>query len=63
MPTNHEPRSDDASRLPDLEPAPLAQDDAVKAGSDATAFEAFFTCLRSCADSKGQVQGELARFR
>ena len=28
-----------------------------------TAFQSWFTCLKSCADSKGQVQGELARFR
>ena len=27
------------------------------------AYQAWFTCLKSCADSKGQVQGELARFR
>ena len=27
------------------------------------AYMAWFTCLKSCADSKGQVQGELARFR
>jgi hypothetical protein len=26
-------------------------------------YLAWFTCLKSCADSKGQVQGELARFR
>ena len=27
------------------------------------AYTAWFTCLKSCAESKGQVQGELARFR
>jgi hypothetical protein len=27
------------------------------------AYQAWFTCLKSCADSKGQVQGELSRFR
>ena len=27
------------------------------------AYQAWMTCLKSCADSKGQVQGELARFR
>jgi hypothetical protein len=27
------------------------------------AYSSWFTCLKSCADSKGQVQGELARFR
>jgi hypothetical protein len=25
--------------------------------------QAWFTCLKSCADAKGQVQQELARFR
>ena len=29
----------------------------------AGALQAWFTCLKSCADSKGQVQQELARFR
>jgi hypothetical protein len=27
------------------------------------AYQALMTCLKSCADSKGQVQAELARFR
>lgn len=27
------------------------------------AYQAWFTCLKSCAESKGQIQGELARFR
>ena len=27
------------------------------------AYRAWMTCLKSCADSKRQVQGELARFR
>ncbi len=27
------------------------------------AYQAFMTCLKSCADSKGEVQKELARFR
>ena len=41
--------------------------DAVAGGSilqvATQAYQAWFTCLKSCADSKGQVQGELARFR
>ena len=28
-----------------------------------SAYSAWYTCLKSCAESKGQVQGELARFR
>ena len=27
------------------------------------AYQAWMLCLKSCADSKGQIQGELARFR
>ena len=41
--------------------------DAVAGGSVVQAvtqaYQAWFTCLKSCADSKGQIQGELARFR
>ncbi len=40
------------------QPEPIAAEklDQISAGS-------WFTCLRSCADSKSQVQVELARFR
>ena len=27
------------------------------------AYTAAYTCIKACAESKGQVQGELARFR
>ena len=37
--------------------------DQVEGGFASFASQAWFTCLKSCADSKGQVQGELARFR
>jgi predicted ribosomally synthesized peptide with nif11-like leader len=39
--------------------------DAVAGGNvlASSVYAAWFTCLKSCADSKGQVQGELARFR
>lgn len=35
----------------------------LEAVAGGTTYQAWFTCLKSCADSKGQVQGELARFR
>jgi hypothetical protein len=42
---------------------------AASPGADSTAIDvggtvsAWFTCLKSCAESKAQIQGELARFR
>jgi hypothetical protein len=50
------------------QPQPVAEDQP-KAIADeeldktSAGYAAFFTCLKSCADSKGQVQQELARFR
>jgi hypothetical protein len=40
--------------------APEADTTSIEMGG---ALSAWFTCLKSCAESKGQVQGELARFR
>jgi hypothetical protein len=52
QPQDQEPKAAQAAELSDQEL------DEVSGG-----YQAWFTCLKSCADSKGQVQGELARFR
>ena len=52
QPQDQEPKALQAAELSDEEL------DGVSGG-----YQAWFTCLKSCADSKGQVQGELARFR
>jgi hypothetical protein len=48
------------------QPQPVAEDQPKAIPDeqlDKSSGGSWFTCLKSCADSKGQVQGELARFR
>jgi hypothetical protein len=57
---NERTKVDQPQPVPDDQPQAISDEELDKTSAG---YAAFFTCLKSCADSKGQVQQELARFR